>query len=208
MSQEVAKALLEIDAIGFVQHPITFKSGMKSPVYVDNRRLPFNPEQWHVVIGGFIQLIEELGLQFDVIAGIETAGIPHSSVLAYELNKPSVFVRKAAKDHGTKKMIEGGDVKGKRVLLIEDHITTGGSSLHGVTHLEESGATVVACLAITSYGFKESLEEFKQANVSLHVLTQFKDILPAAIAAGKCTEGQKTEVEKWLQDPWKWGEGK
>ena len=91
----IARALLKINAVGFsVAHPIAFTSGLLSPVYVDNRKFPFWPEQWRVVIEGFQQKIEEEKIEFDVIAGIETAGIPHSSALAYVLKKPSVFVRK------------------------------------------------------------------------------------------------------------------
>src|SRR5689334_20369405 len=117
--RQIAKTLLDIKAVGFaLEKPITFKSGIISPVYVDNRRFPFFPKQWKEVIKGFAALSEAKKLQFDVIAGIETAGIPHSAALGFFLQKPSVFVRKAAKDHGTKKMIEGGDVKGKKVLLI------------------------------------------------------------------------------------------
>ena len=126
----VARALLEIDAVVFTPDaPITFKSGIKSPVYVDNRRVPFWPAQWRVVLDGFAQAAR--GLTFDVIAGIAVGGVPHSSALAYLLGAPSVFVRKEAKEHGTRSQIEGGDVSGKTVLLVEDLVTTGGSSLAG-----------------------------------------------------------------------------
>src|SRR5262245_17879726 len=105
---QIAQALLDIQAVGFTpEQPITFKSGIRSPVYVDNRRLPFHPAAWRLVIEGFAALIQALDLQFDAIAGIEAAGIPHSAALGYALEHPSLFVRKAPKEHGKGKRIEG-----------------------------------------------------------------------------------------------------
>lgn len=202
MEREVARALLEIGAVGFnPQQPITFKSGIRSPVYVDNRRLPFHPAQWRIVIDGFARLIEHEKLDFDVIAGIEAAGIPHSAALAYTLGKPSIFVRKQAKEHGTRSRIEGGDVAGLRVLLVEDLVTTGGSSLAGVAALREAGAICDDCLAIISYGFEEARLAFRDAGVRLHTLTAFDQILHEA--------GSRVDaavVLDWLRDPRGWAE--
>lgn len=204
-AQAVAQALLSIKAVGFVvDNPITFKSGIVSPVYIDNRRFPFHPESWKVIMQSFEQLIEENNLAFDIIAGIETAGIPHSAALGYALEVPSVFVRKSAKDHGTKKMIEGGEVKGTTVLLLEDHITTGGSSLAGVEALRDADATVHDCIAITSYGFKEAAESFSKAEVSLHTLTSFDQILPLAVETGIISRAEKAVVTSWLSNPKGW----
>jgi orotate phosphoribosyltransferase len=202
---EVAKALLSIKAVGFVvDDPITFKSGILSPVYIDNRRLPFHSESWRVIIKGFEQLIEKENLTFDVIAGIETAGIPHSAALGYSLEMPSVFVRKTTKDHGTKKMIEGGEVIGKRVLLLEDHVTTGGSSLAGVQALRDAGAIVADCIAITSYGFNTAVQNFLKEKVSLHTLTSFEHILPLAVELNRITKSEQEEIETWLNEPGSW----
>ncbi|MBE2267802.1 MAG: orotate phosphoribosyltransferase, partial [Anaerolinea sp.] len=128
MNNSVAWTLVEVGAVGFsVQKPITFKSGILSPVYVDNRILPFHPASWHVVIDGFKNLVEQKPINFDVIAGVAVGGVPHSAALAYELRMPSVFVRQESKDHGRGKRVEGGDVNKKRVLLVEDMVTTGAS---------------------------------------------------------------------------------
>ena len=144
--QSSAKALLDIGAVGFSpDSPITFTSGMQSPVYVDHRRLIYQPAAWHVIIEGFKSLIESRGLQFDLIAGVAVGGVPHSSALAYIMNMPSVFIRKESKSHGTGRRIEGGAVEGCRVLLVEDLVTTGGSSLSAVEALRESGAQVQRC---------------------------------------------------------------
>jgi len=205
-SQEIAQALLRIGAIGFcVESPITFTSGIKAPVYVDNRMFPFWPEQWRIVIDGFKQKILEEHIDFDIIVGIETAGIPHSSALAYAMGKPSVFVRKKPKEHGTKSKIEGGNVQGKRVLLIEDLVTTGGSSLAGVQALREEGAVVADCLVICTYEFSESREAFQKAGVKLHALTSFEDILQEAEKTAIITTVEKEVVERWLQNPHDWG---
>ncbi len=202
---KVAEALLDIGAVGFsLNSPIMFKSGMISPVYVDNRRLPFHPKQWRVVLDGFAALIKEEALVFDVIAGIESAGIPHSAALGFLLQQPSIFVRKQVKDHGTKSRIEGGSVTGKKVLLLEDLVTTGGSSLAGVEALRESGAVVHDCLVIVSYGFSESAKGFSDAGVALHPLTTFEDILKTAVAQKRITPIQRKTVETWLSDPWGW----
>lgn len=203
---EVARLLLRIGAVGFSpEQPITFKSGLLSPVYVDNRKLIAHPAEWHTVIDSFRQRIEAQGITFDVVAGIETAGIPHSSVLAYLLNKPSVFVRKAAKEHGKKRRVEGDDVSGKRVLLVEDLITTGGSSLSGVAALRDSGAIVEDCLAIASYGFTMSTVAFHAAGVRLHILASFAEIADTAVTSGYFDQKHMQIIRDWLSNPHSWG---
>ncbi len=206
VARQVAEALLDIKAVGFVVHnPITFKSGIISPMYIDNRKFPSYPQQWRLVLDSFIAKIKEEQLDFDMIAGIETAGIPHSAGLGVLLSEPSVFIRKAAKDHGTKKMVEGGDVTGKTVLLIEDLVTTGGSSLHGVHELRNAGATVTDCLVIVSYGFTESKQAFEAEKVRLHTLTDVETILTVAEERGVLTAEEKATVTQWYTDPWQWG---
>lgn len=205
MSAEVAEALLTIGGVGFrPRDPITFKSGIVSPVYCDNRQFPFWPQQWAVVIRGFERLIADDGIGLDVIAGIESAGIPHSSALGFAMKRPSVFVRKEAKQHGTKRRVEGGDVRGKRVLLVEDLVTTGGSSLSGVEALRAEGAEVTDCLAIISYGFREAVDAFAAAGVKLHTLTTFDEVLALAQSAGKLSGEDAASVSAWLRDPHGW----
>ncbi len=206
-ASQVAKALLQIEAVGFAPHqPITFKSGILSPVYVDNRCLPFHPAEWRVIIEGFQALIEAEHLAYDVIAGVAVGGVPHSSALAYALGKPSVFIRKEAKEHGKQKRVEGGDVSGLRVLLVEDLITTGGSSLSAVEALREEGAVVDTVLAIVGYGFAVAQTSFSSAGVKLHTLSNFGVILQEALAIGRFGADEKTILEDWLRDPHGWGE--
>jgi orotate phosphoribosyltransferase len=204
-SKEIASTLLTIKAVGFaLKEPITFKSGMRSPVYVDNRKLPYYPAEWKKIIAGFSSLIAENSVKYDVIAGIETAGIPHSAALSYALAKPSVFIRKKVKDHGTKSRIEGGEVAGKKVLLIEDHVTTGGSSLAGVEALRDAGALVTTCLSITDYEFPDGKDAFRKAGVILCTLTSFSEILQVAKEKKIISAVEQKEVSQWLKDPWVW----
>ena len=203
--QTVAESLLTIGGVGFrVNDPLTFKSGIVSPVYCDNRTFPFWPSEWKKVIEGFIALVAEDGIAFDVIGGIEAAGIPHSAALGYALGRPSVFIRKQPKEHGKKARIEGGDVTGKRVLLVEDLVTTGGSSLSGVQALREAGAIVTGCLAIISYGFAEAQAAFAHAEVRLHTLTGFDAVLAGARRRGLLDDAGDATVRDWLRDPHGW----
>ncbi len=199
IEQKVAQALIRIGAVSFpAKDPVTFKSGIKSPAYVDNRKFPFHPNEWRTVIEGFAEIIKKENLKVDVIAGVEVAGIPHSAALGFFLKTPSVFVRKQTKDHGTKKLVEGGDVSGKHILLIEDVVSAGRSSLASVEILRAQGAIVNDCLVILSYGFSEAKEGFEKANVRLYTLTSFPIILEEVKKQGLLKEDELKIVEDWL----------
>ncbi|MBL8161296.1 MAG: orotate phosphoribosyltransferase [Anaerolineae bacterium] len=205
LTERVAQALLEIDAVGFSPHsPIRFKSGILSPIYVDNRCLPFHPPQWRIVIEGFRALIAEQGLTFDVVAGVAVGGVPHSAALAYTLGCPSVFVRKEAKEHGRGKQVEGGSLSGQRTLLVEDLVTTGGSSLAAVAALRAEDARVDAVVTIVSYGFAEAEQAFTAAGVRLYALTHLDALITQARALGKLSESDAAIVAHWYQNPHDW----
>lgn len=204
---DVAQAILRIGAVGFApSKPITFKSGIISPVYVDNRKFPFNPAEWKIIIESFKRIIVSNKIDAEIIAGVEAAGIPHSAALGFLMNTPSIFVRKKVKDHGTKSRIEGGKVEGKKVLLIEDLVTTGGSSLESIRALKEEGAEANNCLVIVSYGFKEAIEAFKNEGVVLHSLTSFPIILEEAVKMRKISEEESVKIQEWFDDPHGWGQ--
>jgi orotate phosphoribosyltransferase len=203
--KEIAHALLEIGAVGFKPtEPLTFKSGIISPVYVDNRIFPSHPEKFKLVIEGFENLIKEKNMDFEMVAGIATGGIPYSAVLGYEMQRPSVFIRKESKGYGKNKRIEGGDIKEKKILLVEDLVSTGSSSLSGVEALRSEGATVKDCLIIVSYNFKEANENFEKAKVNLHTLTSFPVILEEAVDMGKISDKEAEIIKDWLFDPHGW----
>lgn len=198
----VARALLTAGTVTLTPNePVTFKSGLRSPVYVDNRRLIFEPGPWRIVIDAFAAVLPQ---GQPVIAGVESAGIPHSSALAFATGLPSVFVRKAAKGHGLGRRIEGGDVDGRRAILVEDMVTTGGSSLSAVEALRAAGAEVADCLAIITYGFAEAVAAFDAAGVTLTTLTTFEMVVAQALAAGTIDEREAGLVRSWLADPHGW----
>jgi orotate phosphoribosyltransferase len=177
----IAQALLQINAVGFSpEKPITFKSGLRSPVYVDNRRLPFHPTEWQTVLHGFRALVEEKSLNFDAIAGIAVGGVPHSSALGYILNKPSLFIRKESKGYGHQKLIEGG--------------------------VRAEGAIVTDLVAIVTYGFEEAKKTFAEANVTLHTLVPFSTILAEALTLGRFDKTQAAVIDDWFAAPQGWAE--
>jgi len=202
-SPEIARILLEIDCVGFApQEPITFKSGILSPVYVDNRRLPAHPAEWRQVIAAFDAVRSQLMPQF--VAGVATGGIPHSSALGYMSQTPAVFVRKEAKEYGKGRRIEGGDVTNQAVLLVEDLITTGSSSLSAVEALRDAGAQVDHVVAIVSYGFEEAMARFVEHGITLHTLTQFADIARVARETNRLSDHQLEIITQWMNNPRKW----
>lgn len=198
----VARALLDAGSVGLTpDEPVTFKSGLRSPVYVDNRTLISQPRPWRIVIDGFAAALPR---GRPVIAGVEAAGIPHSSALAFSAGLPSVFVRKEAKEHGLGRRVEGGDVSGRRTILVEDMVTTGGSSLSAVAALREAGAEVSDCFAIITYGFAEAMEAFEAADVRLTTLTTFETVVTEALSTGAIDERGAELVRSWLADPHAW----
>jgi orotate phosphoribosyltransferase len=200
----VARALLAAGALAYrPDAPVTFRSGLRSPVYVDCRRLISHPGPWHVVIEALAVRLRQ-GAGADAVAGVETAGIPHSSALAYAAGLPCVFVRKAAKEHGLGHRVEGGDVAGLDVVLVEDLVTTGGSSLSAVTALRSAGAAVSRCLAIATYGLGGLHEAFAAEAVRLEVLCTVDVVIDEAEASGILDAGGAAVVRGWLADPAGW----
>ncbi len=204
-SASVARALLAIDSLNITPDaPVTFKSGIHAPVYIDNRRLIFFPAQWHVIIEACLSWLHSGYFTADVIAGVETSGIPHSSAFAFNARLPSVFVRKQAKGHGLKQRVEGGNVENQRVLLVEDMVSTGESSLSAIDALRDSGAVVTDCLAIITYGFPDTFARFDAAGVRLHTLTTFTTLLEEATRAGKLSPDHETIIRTWWANPHEW----
>jgi orotate phosphoribosyltransferase len=205
IEKQVAQALLEIGAVGFnFEQPITFKSGILSPVYVDNRRLPYHPKQWHIIMEGFKQVIESNALPEELIAGVAVGGIPHSATLGYLMNKPSVFVRKEAKEHGKQQLVEGGSVQDKQVLLVEDMVTTAGSALKAIRALRDEGAVVNHLVAIVSYGFEEATTNLTNEQIRLYTLTNFSVILEVTNMLGLLKSSEIDIVNEWLRNPYNW----
>ena len=182
MKKTIAKDLLKIGAVFFrPDEPFTWASGIKSPIYCDNRLTLTTPEVRLDVEKGLAELIREHYPEAEVLMGTSTAGIAHAAITAHILNMPMGYVRSGAKDHGRQNQIEGKLEPGQKVVVVEDLISTGGSVLEVVDVLREAGAQVLGIVSIFTYGMKKGLERLHSASVENHSLTDFDTI--AAVAA-------------------------
>lgn len=201
----LAEHLVRRGAVSFLlESPMRLKSGLVTPIYVDNRKLTAYPDAWRDIVETAASRIHQLELEFDVVAGVEGAGVSHAAALAYRLGKPSIFVRQQPKTYGNRSRVEGADVKGKRVLIIEDHISTGLSLLSAIEGLKSEGALVTDCLAITSFGMDETRNLFRQENVVCHELLSFKKVLDKAVELGELSAEDQPILVDWLENPWTW----
>ncbi|MBT3463982.1 orotate phosphoribosyltransferase [archaeon] len=154
MKQQIAEILLTLKAVKIQpNNPFTFTSGLISPIYIDNRLVISFPEERKKIVKQFIEIIKSQNLEFDVVAGVATAGIHWAAWLAAYFDKPMIYIRGKVKSHGRQNQIEGLLKHGQKVLVIEDHISTGGSSVAAVNTVREVGGKVTECLAITTYEF-------------------------------------------------------
>ncbi|NND93355.1 MAG: orotate phosphoribosyltransferase [Flavobacteriales bacterium] len=202
---KVAEFLLKIKAVRLnLEEPFTWASGWKSPIYCDNRLVLSYPEIRTFIRQEFVQLIEEKFSSPDVIVGVATGGIAMGALIAQELGLPFAYVRSDSKGHGMKNRVEGEIALGDTVVVIEDLISTGGSSLSAVEALRESGAVVKGMAAIFTYGFSVSKENFKSANVDLCTLTDFQTLSMAAVNSNYIEPSQIEALEHWRRDPSSW----
>ncbi|ARK31061.1 orotate phosphoribosyltransferase [Halalkalibacter krulwichiae] len=200
MREKIANHLLEIGAVHLQPtNPFTWTSGIKSPIYCDNRLTLSYPHVRKDIITGFVKLLE--GIEVDVIAGTATAGIPHAALLADALDLPMVYVRGSAKGHGKQNQIEGKIEKGQKVVLVEDLISTGGSVIQAAEALKASGADVVAVIAIFTYEFQKANDALKEANLPTHILTSYSTLLNVAKEKGTITAEQVQRLNEWRKDP-------
>jgi len=207
ISRQTARMLLESGAVLLrPDAPFRFASGLLSPIYCDNRLLMSYPRQRRRVTLWFARVLRDQAIPADVIAGTATAGIPHAAWLAAELRLPMVYVRNRAKGHGKERLIEGLPPVGQRVAVVEDLVTTGGSSLGSVAALRQAGAFVEHVLAIFSYGLPKAEEAFGQAGVQLHPLSTLAVLLDVAVARGHLTPNARHTVADWATDPAAWSQ--
>lgn len=207
ISQAIAHAALACGAIRLrPRDPFTWTSGYRMPIYNDNRWLLSTYANRKLVGDGFVALVQDYKLHFDVVAGTATAGICPATTLADRLQTRFAYVRKEAKGHGTQSRIEGQLARNETVLLVEDLISTGGSSIAAVSGLREAGALVEHCLAIFSYGFPEAEAAFAAAGCQLHVLLRLADLLGVAEAEGHITGAERGLLAEWQTAPFAWGE--
>ena len=185
MKTQIAKDLLKIKAVFFrPEEPFTWASGIKSPVYCDNRLTLSDVQVRGDVENGLASLVREYYPEVEVLMGTSTAGIAHAAIVGHLMNLPMGYVRSGAKDHGRKNQIEGKLLPGQKVVVVEDLISTGGSVLEVVEILREAGAEVLGVVSIFTYGMRKGLERMAAANVVNHSLTDFDTIAEIAAEEG------------------------
>jgi len=206
IAKRTAEYLLQIKAIKLQPaKPFTWASGWKSPIYCDNRMTLSFPEVRSYIRDSFAVKVKELYPGAEVIAGVATGAIAHGALVADKLGLPFIYVRSGAKDHGLGNQIEGHFIKGQKVVVIEDLISTGGSSLGAVKALREAGCEVLGMIAIFTYGFKKAEEGFTADNCRLETLSNYGALVELSAATGYISGEDVETLKKWRLDPSNWG---
>ncbi len=205
VAREVAEYLLEIKAVVLnPSEPFTWTSGIKSPIYCDNRKTLSYPKVRNYIKTAFCDILSEEFINTDVVAGVATAGIPHGVLVADVLNKPFVYVRDKPKGHGLENQIEGKIDSGQKVVVIEDLISTGGSSLKAVEALRQSGAQVLGLGAIFTYGFDKAEKAFEKAECPYFTLSDFPTLIQVALKQDYVKSEDYERLMAWYKDPEQW----
>lgn len=200
-----AEKLLHIKAIKLQpENPFTWASGWKSPFYCDNRKTLSYPELRNFVKIELSRIVAEEFPECDAIAGVATGAIPQGALVADELHLPFVYVRSKPKDHGLENLIEGELRPGMKVVVIEDLISTGGSSLKAVDAIRRNGCEVIGMVASYTYGFDVAKKAFEEADVRLITLTNYEAVVKASVASGYIQEDAVEVLDTWRKDPAHW----
>jgi len=203
---KIAEFLLQIKAIKLQPNkPFTWASGWKSPIYCDNRVTLSYPKVRTFIRQEFVNAINEKFGKPDVIAGVATGGIAQGALVAHEMGLPFVYIRSEAKKHGLTNMIEGVVEKGQSVVIIEDLISTGGSSLKAVDALREKGCEVKGMAAIFTYGFKTASDNFKKSKCKLVTLSDYDTLIKQALQSNYISDKDLKSLKEWRENPAEWG---
>ncbi len=204
-AKNVAECLLQIKAIELNKvQPFTWASGWKSPIYCDNRKTLSYPKVRTFIRQKYVETIQENFGQVDVIAGVATGGIAQAALIAQELELPLIYVRSSTKGHGLQNQIEGAVEAGQRVVVIEDLISTGMSSLKAVEALRERGCHVAGMVAIFSYGFETAALNFKHYACPLFTLSDYNSMIEVAAEEGYINSEDIKSLKSWREDPANW----
>ncbi|MEI7026778.1 orotate phosphoribosyltransferase [Paenibacillus sp. y28] len=202
----IASSLLEIGAVSLrPNQPFTWTSGIKSPIYCDNRLTISYPAIRDQIADGFKTLIQSKFPQADMIAGIATAGIPHGAFASQKLDLPMIYVRDKAKGHGKENLIEGISPAGKKVVLVEDLISTGGSSLKAALAVKEAGGEVLGVVAIFTYQLDRGIQAFEEAGIPLYTLSNYTALIETALQQGKIAQEDVALLQSWRANPAEFG---
>lgn len=206
IDKKLAKSLMDIKAVLLrPQEPFTWASGWHSPIYCDNRRILSHPELRAQVAQWLADKAMELYPEAEVVAGVATGAIAHGVLAADRMKKPFVYVRPKPKDHGTGSQIEGELAPGKKVVVIEDLISTGMSSLAAVKALRDAGAQVLGMVAIFTYGFDLAAQRFEEDKVRLDTLSNYSALVDVASETGYISSAAKSLLHEWRENPSEWG---
>lgn len=206
VEEKIASHLLEINAVKLrPNEPFTWASGWKSPIYCDNRKTLSYPKVREDIKKEFVKLIQQKYKDVDVIAGVATGAIAHGVLVAEALGLPFIYVRSSAKGHGLENLVEGSFKKGDRVVVIEDLISTGGSSLQAVEALRHSGCDVLGMFAIFTYGFDKAVENFKSASCEVETLSNYNSMINLALSEGYVKNDDLETLKSWREQPAVWG---
>lgn len=206
LSKDIAKALLDIKAVTLSPlEPYTWASGLKSPIYCDNRITMSYPKIRRMIAQGFVDLIKEQFADVDYIVGTATAGIPQACFVAELLELPMAYVRPEPKGHGRSKQIEGFIPQGAKVVVIEDLISTGGSSIKAIKALEEEGIEVLGLLAIFTYELEKANVNIEEADINLKTLSNYSSLIEVAKENNTINEDEMALLQSWRKDPESFG---
>lgn len=206
IAEKVSVILLDINAVSLnPKKPFRYTSGILSPVYTDCRILISRPKERKLIINLFLEKIKATGVKLDLIAGTATAGIPHAAWIADRLKLPMVYVRSQAKEHGKENQIEGVVKKGQKAVVIEDLISTGGSSVETVRAIRKAGGQASDIFSIITYGMKKSKENFKKNKIRFFSLTTFKQTVAVAGKKRLISPEEEKSILDWTSDPPSWG---
>ncbi|MBP5589839.1 MAG: orotate phosphoribosyltransferase [Bacteroidales bacterium] len=203
---KIAASLLQIKAIKLQpSNPFTWASGWKSPIYCDNRKTLSYPAIRSFICDSFVDLIKAKYPEVEVIAGVATGAIAHGMLVADRMNLPFIYVRSSAKEHGLGNQIEGFYQPGQKVVVVEDLISTGGSSLKAVKALREAGCEVLGLVAIFTYQFQKSVDAFVEANCALDTLSNYSVLVDTAVKEDFIKTADMETLKKWRENPEVWG---
>ena len=209
LEQLTASKLLKIKAVKLQPaNPFTWASGWKSPFYCDNRKTLSYPSIRNFIKLQLARIILEKYDDVTAIAGVATGAIPQGALVAEELNLPFVYIRATPKDHGLENLIEGDLKPNSKVVVVEDLISTGGSSLKAVKAIQNDGSEVLGMVGIFSYGFPLAKEKFQEAGVELTTLSNYEAVLEEALRINYISPSDVETLSKWRQDPANWSPGK
>lgn len=205
LKRQIAEKLLEIKAIKLQPtNPFTWASGWESPIYCDNRKTLSYPELRNYIKIQIARLIREKYPHVDAIAGVATGAIAQGAMVAEELGLPFVYIRSSRKDHGLENMIEGDLKPGMKVVVIEDLISTGGSSLNAVKAIENDNCEVIGMMAIFTYGFSVAIDAFKDAGVELTTLSDYETLIQVALETKTISKNNVETLKEWRKNPATW----